>query len=104
MSLGTSYSPPVPVEGLQVTSLDQCLHIVMVIGKCADAFRGIFLAGGGVEGRGLCGGELPMEEFVIGKENFYEGGAGFLIIILKNNEKINMKKFFQLKVRNSIKT
>ena len=33
-----------------------------------------------------------------------EGGAGFSSIILKNNEQINMKKFFQLKARSSIKT
>ena len=40
-------------------------------------------------------GEPTMEEFVMGKENFYEGGAGFFFnIFLKNNEKINMKKFF----------
>ena len=29
-----------------------------------------------------------------GEENFYEGGAGFFRIFLKNNEKMNMKKFF----------
>ena len=29
---------------------------------------------------------------------------GFLALIKKKNEKINMKKFFQLKVRSSIKT
>ena len=32
----------------------------------------------------------------MGEEKFYEGGAGFSSIIKKkkNNEKINMKKFF----------
>ena len=71
----------------------------MVIGKCTDAFRGIFLVGGGVyAGRTFHGGICH------GEENFHEGGAGFLSIFLKNNEKINMKKFFQLKVRSSIKT
>ena len=34
-------------------------------------------------------GELSM-----GESNFHERGAGFFIIFLKNNEKINMKKFF----------
>ena len=29
-------------EELQVTNFDQCLHIVMVIGKCTDVFKGIF--------------------------------------------------------------
>ena len=50
-------------------------------------------------------GELSFEEFVMGEENFHEGSAGFTSIIKKkNNEKINMKKFFQLEVRSSIKT
>jgi len=36
-------------------------------------------------------------------ENLHEGGAGFSMLFnTKNNEKINMKKFFQLKVRSSI--
>ena len=61
------------------------------------------MVGGWVEGRGLIRGELSMEEFVMGKENFHEGGAGFVSIFLKSNEKINMKKFLQLKVRSSIK-
>ena len=52
MSLGTTYSPTVPVEGLQVTNFDLCLHIVMVTGKCTDVFRGIFLFRGRFEGGG----------------------------------------------------
>ena len=49
--------------------------------------------------------DLPSEEFIMGEEKFHEGGAGFSSIIKKkNNEKSNMKKFFQLKVRTSIKT
>ena len=41
----------------------------------------------------------------MGEENFHEGSAGFTSIYLKkNNKKINMKKFFQLEVRSSIKT
>ena len=41
----------------------------------------------------------------MGKKNFLERGAGFSKKIkTKNNEKINMKEFFQLKVRSSIKT
>ena len=39
------------------------------------------------------------------EENFHEGGARFFFSIFsKGNEKINMNKFFQLKVRSSIKT
>ena len=45
-----------------------------------------------------------MENFVMGEENFHEGGIGFSIIILKNNEKMNMESFFQLKAKSSIKT
>ena len=49
-------------------------------------------------------GELSLEEFVMGEENFHEGSAGLSRIIKKKyNEKINMNKFFQLKVRRSIK-
>ena len=50
--------------------------------------------------------DLSLEEYVMGEEKFNEGGrAGFSsIIIKKNNEIINMIKFFQLKVRSSIKT
>ena len=49
-------------------------------------------------------GDLSMEEFLMGEEIFHEGGAGFFSIFSKNNEKINMKMFIQLKVRSSIKT
>ena len=46
MSLGTTYSPTVPMGGATITNFDQCLHIVMVIGKCTGLFRRIFLVGG----------------------------------------------------------
>ena len=49
-------------------------------------------------------GGSSLEEYVMGEEKFNEGGAGFSSIITKNKEKTNMKKFFQLKVRSSIKT
>ena len=49
-------------------------------------------------------GELSIEEFVMGEENFHGGSAGISSIIKKNNEKINIKKFVQLEVRSSIKT
>ena len=45
--------------GQQVTNFDQCLHIVMVIGKCTGVFRRIFLVGGGVEKRMICWGNFP---------------------------------------------
>ena len=52
----------------------------MVIWKCTDVFRGIFWLGGGVEKKGMLG-ELSIEEFVMGEENFHEGSAGFSSII-----------------------
>ena len=68
----------------------------MIIGKCTDVFRGIFWLGGAVEKKGFCGGNFSMEEFVMGEENFHEGGGeDFLVLFKKKNyEKINMKKFF----------
>ena len=49
-------------------------------------------------------GELFLEEFVMGEEKFHEGRAGLSCIIKKTMKKINMKKFFQLKLRRNIKT
>ena len=47
--------------------------------------------------------DLYLEKYVMGEEKFNEKGAGFSsITIKKNNGKINMKTFFQMKVRNSI--
>ena len=47
--------------------------------------------------------DLSFEEYVMEEEKFNEKGAGFSsITIKKNNEKINMKTYFQMKVRNSI--
>ena len=48
-----------PWEGLQVQNFDQCLHIVMVIGKCTGVFRRIFWLEAGVEKRGICWGNFP---------------------------------------------
>ena len=60
------------------------------------------MVGGGVEGRGY--GDLSMEEFIIGEENFHEGGAGFSSIIKKKMKNKYEKGFFQLEVRSSVKT
>ena len=49
--------------------------------------------------------ELSLEQYVMGEEKLNEKGAGFSsITIKKNNEKLNMKKFYQLKVRSIIET
>ena len=58
-------------RGHKLQTLTRCLHIVMVIWKCTDVFRGIFrLGGGGVSEEGNMLGELSLEEFVMGEENF----------------------------------
>ena len=49
--------------------------------------------------------DLSLEKYVMGDQKFNEKGAGFSKITIKeNNEKINMEKFFQLKVKSSIET
>ena len=56
-------------------------------------------------GEGAIWEDLSLEECFMGEEKFNEKGAGLSsITIKKNNENVNMKKFFQLKVRISIKT
>ena len=82
MSLRPTYSPQSPREGLQVTNSDLCLHIVMVIGKCTEVFRGIFWSGGReFEGRVCYVGGSFHGGICHGEENFNEGGAGFTSII-----------------------
>ena len=92
-------------EGLQVTNFDQCLHIIMVIGKCTVVFRGFFWFWGWGCGEGAMWEDLSLEKYVMGEQKFNEKGAGFSkITIKKNNEKINMEKFFPLKARSTIET
>ena len=87
------------------TTYSLTVHIVMVIGKYTDVFREIFWLGLGRLGEEVTWEHLSMEEFVKGEENFHEGVQDFLALLkTKNNEKLNMKKFFQLKVRSSIKS
>ena len=58
-------------------------------------FSGFFFGFGWGWGEGAMWGDLSLEEYITGKENFNEKGAGFSsITIKKNNEKINMEKFF----------
>ena len=52
----------------------------MVIGKYTGVFRRIFWLGRGCE-EGDMLGELSIEEFFIGEENFHEGSTGFSSII-----------------------
>ena len=62
----------------------------MAIGKCTDVFRRIFLVWGGEKlmGGGVTWEYFSMEEFVMGEENYSS------IILKKNNEKTNIKSFF----------
>ena len=79
----------------------------MVIGKCTDVFRRFFfLDREGIEERGSRGRIFPWRNLLWGERISIKGAQDFLILFKtkKNNEKINVKKFFQLKVRSSIKT
>ena len=80
--------PTVP----QVTNFDQCLHTVMVTGKCTDVIRGIFLVWVWGSGEGAIWEDLSLEEYFMGEEKFNEKRAGFSSITIKkkNNEDINM--------------
>ena len=101
-----TYPPQSLGEGLQVTNFGQCLHTVMVTGKCTDVIRGIVLVWVWGSGEGSIWEDISLEEYFMGEEKFNEKGAGLSSITIKkkNNENINMKKFFQLKVTRSIKT
>ena len=70
----------------------------MVIGKCIDIFR-FFGVGGRNWGEGAMWEDISLDKCVMGEEKLNEKGAGFSSITIKknNNEKINMKKFFNWK-------
>jgi len=65
-----------------------------------------FWFGCGVQGRGLYRRIFPWRNISLGKRNSMKMAHYFLALLLKknSNENINMKIFFQLKVRRSIKT
>ena len=67
MSLGTTYSPAVPWEGLQATNFDLCLHTVMVTGKCTDVFS-FFFVYGEIRGGDYMGGYFHGETCHGGRE------------------------------------
>ena len=95
MSLGNDLLPTVPVGGATSYKLWPVLTYSNGYWEVYRRFQGDFLVGwrGWEEGNML--GELSMEEFVMGEENFRERSAGFSSIIKKKTiKKINMKKFF----------
>ena len=61
----------------------------MVIGKYTDVFRGYFWLEGGVEQRGLCGGNFPWSNFSCPKEISMKGTQHFVASFKK---KKTMKK------------
>ena len=67
--LGMTYSPTVPRGGVEVTNFNQCLHIIMVIGKCTDVFRGIFLVLGVALREGAMWEDLSLEKYAMGEKN-----------------------------------
>ena len=63
------------------------------------------MVGGGVEKSGICWGNFTSRNLSWGKKISMKGAQDFVALLKKkNNEKIIMKKFFQLEVRSSIKT
>ena len=66
----------------------------MVIGKCTGVFRRIFWLEAGVEKRGICWGNFPSRNLSWRKKISMKGAQDLLALLKKNNEKINMKKFF----------
>ena len=87
MSLGTTYSPSVPVGGATSYKLWPVLTYSNGYWEVYRRFQGDFLVGqrGWEEGDML--GELSIEAYVMGEENFHEGSAGFSSIIKKKTKK-----------------
>ena len=66
----------------------------MVIGKCTGVFRRIFCLEAGIEKRGICLGNFPSRNLSWGKKISMKGAQDLLVLLKKNNKKINMKKLF----------
>ena len=75
----------------------------MVIGKCTGVFRRIFWLEAGVEKRGIYWGNFPSRNLSWGKKISMKRAQDLLAVFKQNNEKINIKSFFQLEVRSSWK-
>ena len=65
---------------------NQCLHIVMLIGKCTDVFR-VFFGGGGVGKRGICWGNFPLKNLSWGMKIYMKGAQDFLALFKKKTMK-----------------
>ena len=74
-------------RGYKLQTFDQCLHIVMVIGKCTGVFRGIFWLGGGVEKRRIYWGNFPSRNLSWGKKISMKGVQDLLALFKKKTIK-----------------
>ena len=92
MSLGTTYCPTVPVGWAASYKLWPVITYSNGNWEVYRRFR-LFLAGGEGLREGDYVGDLSMEEFVMGEENFHEGSAGFSRTI----EKKIWERFFNWK-------
>ena len=68
----------------------------MVIGKCADVFKGIFSALGWGWVEGAMWEDLSLEEYIRGEEKFNEKGAAFSSITIKKQWKNKHEKVFTI--------
>ena len=89
MSLGPTYSPPPSPRGrgYKFKNFDECLHIIMVIGKCTVVFRRIFWLEAGVEKRGICWGSFPSRNLSWGKKISMKGAQDLLALLKKTMKK-----------------
>ena len=77
MSLGTTFSPTVPVGGAASYKLRPVFTYSNGYWEMYRCFQGDFFVKRRGRGEGVMLGELSMEEFVKGEENFHEGDVGF---------------------------
>ena len=77
MSLGTTYSPTVPVGGAASYKLWPVFTYSNSYWEAYRHLQGDFFGWGEGWEEGIMWGELSMEEFDTEKENFHEEGAGF---------------------------
>ena len=90
MSLGMTYSPTVPVGGAASYKLRPVFTYNNGYWEVYSVFRGFCFWFWGWE-------DLSLEKYVMVEQKLNEKGSGFSkITIKKNNEKINMEKFFSI--------